>query len=73
MHAPLAAVTTLFNLVALAVSLGLGLDIATRSRLDAANRDIMSRLYIGASAFDHARWRALQGVARALHEMEEAA
>ncbi|HSN74612.1 MAG TPA: hypothetical protein VL334_05895 [Anaerolineae bacterium] len=49
----LPAITTLFDLVALAVSLGLA-------------------LYIGEGTFNRTRRRALQGVARALHEMEEA-
>lgn len=40
---------------------------------DEPNRDIMNRLYIGEGAFDRGRRRALQGVARALHEMEEEA
>ena len=34
------------------------------------NRDIMSRLYIGEGTFNRTRRRALQGVARALQEME---
>jgi hypothetical protein len=41
--------------------------------LDEPNRDIMSRLYIGEGTFNRTRRRALQGVARALQEMEEAA
>lgn len=41
--------------------------------LDEPNREIISRLYIGEGACNRARRRALQGVARALHEMEEAA
>lgn len=40
--------------------------------LDEPNRDIMSRLYIGEGTFNRTRRRALQGVARALREMEEA-
>jgi hypothetical protein len=40
--------------------------------LDEPNRDIMSRLYIGEGTFNRTRRRALQGVARALWEMEEA-
>lgn len=39
---------------------------------DEMNRDIMSRLYIGEGTFNRTRRRALQGVARALQEMEEA-
>ena len=38
--------------------------------LDELNRDIMSRLYIGEGTFNRTRRRALQGVARALQEME---
>lgn len=41
--------------------------------LDELNRDIMSRLYIGEGTFNRTRRRALQGVARALQEMEQAA
>jgi hypothetical protein len=40
--------------------------------LDEPNRDIMSRLYIGEGTFNRTRRRALQGVAKALQEMEEA-
>jgi GAF domain-containing protein len=40
--------------------------------LDELNRDIMSKLYIGEGTFNRTRRRALQGVARALSEMEEA-
>jgi len=40
--------------------------------LDEPNRDIMSRLYIGEGTFNRARRRALQGVAKALQEMEQA-
>jgi hypothetical protein len=40
--------------------------------LDEPNRDIMSRLYIGEGTFNRTRRRALQGVARALQEMEDA-
>lgn len=39
---------------------------------DEMNRDIMSRLYIGEGTFNRTRRRALQGVAKALHEMEQA-
>ena len=53
MNNSLPAITTLFDLVALAVSLSLG-------------------LYIGEGTFNRTRRRALQGVARALWEMEEA-
>ena len=38
--------------------------------LDELNRDIMSRLYIGEGTFNRTRRRALQGVARALQDME---
>lgn len=40
--------------------------------LDEPNRDIMNRLYIGEGTFNRTRRRALQGVAKALWEMEEA-
>lgn len=40
--------------------------------LDEPNRDIMSKLYIGEGTFNRTRRRALQGVARALQEMEQA-
>jgi len=39
--------------------------------LDELNRDIMSRLYIGEGTFNRTRRRAIQGVARALQEMEQ--
>ena len=38
--------------------------------LDELNRDIMSRLYIGEGTFNRTRRRALQGVAKALQDME---
>ena len=38
--------------------------------LDELNRDIMSRLYIGEGTFNRTRRRALQGVARALQDLE---
>jgi hypothetical protein len=41
--------------------------------LDEPNRDIMSKLYIGEGTFNRTRRRALQGVARALLEMDQAA
>lgn len=41
--------------------------------LDEPNRDIMSRLYIGEGTFNRTRRRALQGVAKALWEMEQVA
>ena len=41
--------------------------------LDELNRDIMSRLYIGEGTFNRTRRRALQGVARALQDMEQEA
>jgi hypothetical protein len=40
--------------------------------LDELNRDIMSRLYIGEGTFNRTRRRALQGVAKALQDMERA-
>jgi GAF domain-containing protein len=41
--------------------------------LDELNRDIMSRLYIGEGTYNRTRRRALQGVAKALQEMEREA
>ena len=40
---------------------------------DELNRDIMSRLYIGEGTFNRTRRRALQGVTKALQEMEREA
>ena len=77
--------TTLFDLAALAnLWQGYRYDTSEVRRrqfrplfiatvLDEPNRDIMSRLYIGEGTFNRARRRALQGVARALQEMEAAA
>lgn len=36
------------------------------------NRDIMSRLYIGEGTFNRSRRRALQGLAKAVQEMDRA-
>jgi GAF domain-containing protein len=41
--------------------------------LDIPNRDIMSRLYISEGTFNRTRRRAIQGVAQALMEMDQAA